>query len=276
MFRIHLTTKHDIFKMIKRKRTNILQTILLLILAVGCGSTLYAQSPAKDFEDRIRFGVRLGMNLGAFRGAEVRRADAHVGFIGGAGVHVPLKKLHPRLSMSAEAFFVQKAASARYDLITFSDTTIPPFIANDRFRTTVKNTATINLYTLDVPVLLKYQFISSKDYKAFVSFGGVLGIKLKDYLEGHTEVFVSEIDFPDGIGFTPQTMFQVADDPINSNRLAFDNLDYGIVIGGGTYYSVGSGRLSFDMRFHYCFPDIEKKETELRTGLFTILFGYEF
>jgi hypothetical protein len=246
--------------------------LFFIIGLLASGSTIVSAQ-----QTNIHYGIKLGINLAAFRGAEVRRAEANVGTIAGLSLSIPIKK---RWEIGMEAFYVAKSAGARYEIVSQGDTAFESLggIFTTPYTSTVKNTATIKMQYLDVPLLLRYKFINSKDYKAFITFGGVFGVRLGSQLEGFTEVYISNIQFPSVLGefFTPRTTFQVADDPINDNKLTFTRLDYGLVFGGGSYYQVGQGRLTFDLRFNFCFPDIEQKETEMRTGLFYLMFGYEF
>ncbi|MCS6904114.1 MAG: porin family protein [Bacteroidia bacterium] len=211
------------------------------------------------------YGMRIGFNLAAYRGVEVKNANTHPGFMGGTSLTI---RLNPKWAIQPELLFSQKSASALYIVQEQNDT------LGGTILTTVRNDARLNFSTIDLPLLVKYYFASSPQFSAFFSGGAFLSYTLGFSVEGISDVYLEGDLFNAIFGRNTKVLFQ--SEPIDARRFSFSKFDCGFVVGGGSIYNLGLVRLTFDIRYAMGVPDIDHKPTIIRTGAFICLVGIEF
>jgi hypothetical protein len=250
---------------------NLISVCVLFLLSAYI-SSLWAQKNTGDsamlntsMYPIFSCGMRVGFNLAAFRGVEVKNANTHLGFIGGTSLTI---RLNRKWAVQPELLFSQKSASALYIVQEISDT------LGSKILTTVRNDARLNFSTLDLPLLAKYYFASAPQFSAFLTAGPVLNYMLGFSAEGLSDIYLEGDLFNSIFGRNTKVLLQ--SEPLDSQRFHFSKFDYGFAIGGGSIYNLGPLRLTFDLRYTLGVPDIDRNPTIIRTGAFMCLMGLEF
>lgn len=217
----------------------------------------------------LTYGLKAGFNIATFRGVEVKNASTQIGFTGGPFLNTQFNK---KFSLLNEIFYTQKSASALYTIIQNGDT------LGDSYQTTIRNDARLIFKCVDVSAYGKYHFVSKRDYSTYVLFGPVFSFIPEVQISGTTDIFISDLTILDAFfGEGSKLLIQSYDLKPEESGLDFNKYDYGLTIGGGTTYALNWGSLTFDMRYTFGLPDVDRSPTtRLHTGQFVCLLGVEF
>ncbi len=220
-------------------------------------------------------GLKLGFGVPIYRGTPVDRPTYAMGFH--AAIHYRHELKHG-FSIQPELYYHRKNAGAIYTERSQGDSLLP--VAGTDVYTTfdqeVRNDTELSFDYFELPVLVRYDYLQKKGYSAYLMFGPQLSYIGNTEIRGRTEVFVSNMVTPEVPGAFEGLTLKVFDEPVEPDVLNFNPLDFGLVFGGGAGYDVGYGRMFFETRININFPDIESQDIEMRSGGFSVLYGYEF
>jgi hypothetical protein len=217
-------------------------------------------------------GFKIGYHLASFRGPEVRGANVQIGFTGGLHYQYQFNRW---FALQPEILFTQKSASALYTIVQQGDTILFPGGNPDSYTLTIRNDATLKFNYLCMPILGKFTFLNTKGYRAFITGGPVFSYMQRYQTIGTYDVTITGLDIVDEFLLKGGGLI-VEQGDIDPNANTFNRFDAGIVVGGGTAYDIGFGRLTFDLRYTIGIVDIDPSPLNLYSGGFMCSFGYEY
>ncbi len=195
--------------------------------------------------------------------------SAYAQFGGSTNIYARYE-LNNWFSLQGEVGYTFKPASAEYVDIFYADTFPDGTPVSEEYRGEVVNDTRLTFDYLELPVVSRFELIRRSGYRTFFCFGPWIGIILRTKLEGDYEVRLSEL------AFFGDYEVVVEEGKVAPDKLTFAQLDYGLIFGGGSSFSVGRGSLITSLHFILGLPDLESSEIEMRSGGFSWMIGYEF
>ncbi|MFW6181809.1 MAG: porin family protein [Spirochaetota bacterium] len=183
----------------------------LLVVAACMAVLALAAGPALA---ELSYGVIGGVGLAKFTGDDAGNTKSKVGFSAGAFAQLPLLNV---LALHPEALFSFRGSGYESD-------------------------TKVNLYYIDVPVLVKYNLPIPLPVKTNVFAGPYLGLN-----------FIAKQKDPD----------QNIGDQV-------EELDYGLVFGGGAEVS----KLMFDIRYSLGLAEVYESGDKIKNGVLSVMVGY--
>ncbi len=180
--------------------------LLALVLAVSTAPA-WALGP--------KFGIKAGVNMANVNGSDVKDTSTLTGFTGGLFLGIPAGTL----SIQPELLFSMDG--------------------------TKLGDAKENLNYMEIPVLVKYNFPSTKA-TPYLFVGPVIGVLMS----------------------AKATAGGVSEDVKDQ----FKSSDFAGTVGAG----LDVGKLSFDARYNFGLTKITKNGSDVKTGAFRVMVGYSF
>ncbi len=192
----------------------------IIVAVVAVAAAVMFLAPQASHAAGLKGGVELGLNYSTFMGSDATDAKSKAGFAIGGFLNVGFTDL---ISLQPELLYTQKGAS---------------------------DSQTTNISYLEIPILVKFSFLTDKKVSPNVFVGPSLAFLL-----------AADTGGPD----------------ISSNLNGFD---YGAVIGAGVNIGLGGGALIVNLRYDYGLADIAKevagRQPDVKNGALSLMVGYQF
>ena len=192
----------------------------------------------------LRVGPKAGWNLTSLRGNDVRSSDSNAAYYWGAFADYAVNDF---LSIQPEFLFSEKSAVAREQRVIF--------FGLSKEMTSLKFDSRLKYF--EIPVMAKLTFPVHDMIKPDLFFGPSVAMKVggnyKVTYETESEVF--------------ETQFH-------------KSADFGLVFGGGADFTLGTGRISLDIRYYRGLTTIDDSPGELegpfdiKTRVVSLMLGY--
>lgn len=218
------------------------------------------------FNNKLHIGIKSGLTVAAYRGTEVESAYAQFG--ASADLHLRYE-FTPYYSLNLEIGYSYRPAIATYTEYFRADTFPDGSDVGEEYQGKIVNDTRLTFDYLNFPLVSRFNLIQEKGYNSFLDLGAWAGVILDSKLEGDYEVRISELS-------TLEDMTMIVEEgKVDENQLDFRQFDFGLIIGGGSSFSVGKGNLITNLRFNVGLPDLETSTLEFRSGGFSWMIGYE-